>query len=183
MTRRRRRLLLLWLLLSAPLLLEANARRQADCPTRSPGDPCATAVPPEAVAQRQAVLEDIAAARQDGRETLDRAEAAARSLVVWVSDADWPYNGVACRSAVFIKVRDDLPALAERYVLLHELEHLLSPQRSETEVNYVTARRVPIGMGVTVASSVARRLTGEGSMGCKLASLWRTFQRYFLNQG
>jgi len=173
-----------WLsLILIPAGLELNMRMAQTCPEYERGFPCRqfSHQPPGTFAEREArilALQELRA--QNKHLSASEYQEHAAALLIEVSDPGFRYNGVACFSNGTILLRADLPPRAKRYVQQHELEHFITPDASETAVNYAAAKVQPLGMIVTVFSSVSSAFLRSENYRCTLAGLWRTFHTYFL---
>lgn len=89
-------------------------------------------------------------------------------------------NGIYCYKLNFIS--SDLPDAAKNYVKTHEALHFLG-KSNETKVNYIAARKEPLGFIQTAGYSVflSVRDINLHNLHCKLGTLWNTFKVYFLN--
>jgi len=170
--------------LLVPAALELNLRASGDCPARDYGSPCTqySVMHPNSRPARSARISQLQQERAQGKHlSADEYQEHAEALLVLIDDPEFPANGIACRHTCVMLIRADLSPAAMRYVRQHELEHFITPEASETQVNYAAAKVQPVGMVVTAVSSVWRAFGRSSSLRCTLAGLWNTFHVYFLD--
>ena len=90
-------------------------------------------------------------------------------------------NGIACSDYGY--VRNDLPIEAKKFVMRHELEHLLQTGKErnrEFSANFVSGKEYPLGLIQTIFFSIKNRVKYHNSSICYISSLWKTFKVYIL---